>query len=80
MQKMITMNIAVLLLLLMSFTDQVPPYLISQISGKPLVEKKMVLASSGVYYDRDELKRLVTSNPAVCIVTGKYLTEKPEFL
>ena len=65
----------------LKFSDKVPPYMLSQISGKPLQKDKMVMASSGVYYDRDELKQLVASNKnPVCLITGKPLTERPEDL
>ena len=64
-----------------SFTDHVPPYMLSQISGKPISKEKMVKASSGVYYDKDELRQLVASNKnPVCVITGKILTERPEDL
>ncbi|KAK8884978.1 hypothetical protein M9Y10_044105 [Tritrichomonas musculus] len=60
-----------------TFEKHVPPYMISQISGKQI--KNPILASSGVYYDKDELKQLVTSNRNPrCIITGKLLDEKPE--
>lgn len=54
--------------------DHVPPYMISQISGR--VIKDPVMASSGVYYERAELRQLVTchKNP-ICYITGKPLTE-----
>lgn len=44
--------------------------------AKKLKEANMVLASSGIYYDRDELRRLVASSEKpVFVVTGKTLTE-----
>ncbi|KAK8883269.1 hypothetical protein M9Y10_045920 [Tritrichomonas musculus] len=59
--------------------DHAPQFLISQISGKVIKKANLIMASSGVYYDKDELKRLVESkkNP-VCVITGKILTEKFE--
>lgn len=37
------------------------------------------MSSSGVYYDKDELRQPITfSKKYVCIITGKILTEKPE--
>ena len=63
------------------FTEHVPPYMVSQISGKPLQKNKMVKASTGVYYDKDELRQLVSSNRnPICVITGKPLLEKPEDL
>ncbi|OHT16241.1 hypothetical protein TRFO_41941 [Tritrichomonas foetus] len=54
--------------------DKIPPHLRSQISGKPISDK--VLASSGVFYDREELKQLITSSRLpICVITGKPLTE-----
>lgn len=57
--------------------DQIPAYMISQVSGRPI--RDPVLASSGVYYERNELRRIVSSrrNP-VCVVTGRVLTERSE--
>lgn len=52
-----------------------PAHMISQISGVEI--RDPVLASSGVYYDRNELRRLVSSNHnPVCVVTGRRLTER----
>ena len=57
--------------------EHVPPYMVSQISGRKI--KNPILSSTGVYYDKDELKQLVTSNKNPrCIITGNLLTEKPE--
>lgn len=59
----------------------VPHYMLSQISREKLQKDKMILASSGVYYDKDELKKIISSNQnPVCAITGKILTEKPEDL
>lgn len=54
-------------------TEKIPLYFISQISGKTIKKEKMIKSSTGVYYDKDELIRLLSSskNP-VCVVTGKY--------
>ena len=54
-------------------TEKIPLYFISQISGKIIKKEKMIITSTGVYYDKDELIRLISSskNP-VCVVTGKY--------
>ena len=61
------------------FHDNIPPYMLSQISGKPLQKGKTVIASSGALYDKDELKQLVSSNRnPICVITGKPLTERPE--
>lgn len=59
--------------------DFPPPHLVSQISNQRIKNNKMILASSGVYYDRYELKRFVSlyENPR-CIITGKQLTKKIE--
>lgn len=59
--------------------DHYPLYLLSQITGKTIKNDKMIKASSGVYYDKDELRNIIASskNP-VCAITGKILTEKPE--
>ena len=61
----------------LEITDHIPPYMMSQISGKPIQKDKLIMASSGVYYDKDELKQLISSskNP-ICVITGKILTEK----
>lgn len=62
-------------------TDKIPPYMMSQISGKPIDRNSMVMASSGVYYDRNELIQLLRSNPnPICVITGKPLTDKLENL
>ena len=61
------------------FDDYIPPHMRSQISGKAITEKNKYFASSGVFYDIDEFKQLITSNKnPVCIITGKQLTERPE--
>lgn len=40
---------------------------------------QLILASTGIYYDRNELKKIVSSNEnPICIVTGEPLTERPE--
>ena len=54
------------------FNDNMP-FLTSR---KPINPENRILASSGVYYDREELRQLVKSskNP-ICIITGKPLTE-----
>ncbi|OHT12808.1 hypothetical protein TRFO_17281 [Tritrichomonas foetus] len=59
----------------------IPQYMMSQISGKFLDPKSpdTIKSSTGVYYDRNELKQLVTSNKnPICVVTGKPLTETPD--
>ena len=57
----------------------VPQHLVSQISGKVIKKDNLFMASTGIYYDKDELKRLVESNKnPVCVITGKILTEKLE--
>lgn len=49
--------------------------------AKKLKEENMVLASSGIYHDSDELRRLVASSgKPIFVVTGKTLTERPEDL
>ncbi|OHT11426.1 hypothetical protein TRFO_19161 [Tritrichomonas foetus] len=61
--------------------NYIPPYMLSQISGKVLDPNSpnTVKASSGIYYDRNELKQLVSSSKTpICVVTGKPLTERPE--
>ena len=65
----------------LDFEKHVPPYMRSQISGKEIPPENLVKASSGVYYDREELKQLIASsiNP-ICVVTGKQLTETIEEL
>ena len=56
-----------------------PPHMISQISGKPIRNDKMIKASTGVYYDRDELKQLIySSKKPICVITGKLFLEKLE--
>lgn len=61
------------------FEDHIPSHMISQISVKIIKKEQIVMASSGVYYDKDELKQLIASKKnAVCIITGKILTEKLE--
>ena len=63
----------------LNFESDAPPYLITQIEGKQFKKEKIVKASSGIYYDRDELKQLLaTSKPAFCVVTGKVLTDRIE--
>lgn len=57
--------------------DHVPFYM----KHNKIKEENMVLASSGVYYDKDELRQLLASNEKpICVFTGKVLTEKPEDL
>lgn len=58
-----------------------PQYMMSQISVEKRHTEKIVMASSGVFYYKDELRELVSSseNP-VCTITGKILTEKLEDL
>ena len=58
--------------------NDIPIYFKSPISGKPLNKDNMILASSGIWYDRDELRQLVVSSEHPrCVVTGKLLTETP---
>jgi ubiquitin-protein ligase len=54
----------------------VPPYLRSQITGKFIPIAKQYKASSGVIFDIDEFKQLITSQAdPICPITGKPLTE-----
>lgn len=58
--------------------NDIPIYFKSPISGKPLNKDNTILASSGIWYDRDELRQLVVSSEHPrCVVTGKLLTETP---
>lgn len=42
-------------------------------------KENLVMASTGVYYDKEELRQLVASNKnPICVVTGKPLKEKLE--
>lgn len=42
-------------------------------------KENLVMASTGVYYDKEELRQLVASNKnPICVVTGKLLKEKLE--
>ena len=51
--------------------------MISQISGKVIKKEYLILSSSSVYYDKNELKRLLETNKnPICAITGKVLTEK----
>lgn len=63
----------------LNFTpENIPKYMISQITMKFLKKENMIRASSGVYYDRDELRQLLMSHKdPVCVITGKPLTEDP---
>jgi ubiquitin-protein ligase len=54
----------------------VPPYLRSGVTGKFIPVEKRVVASTGVVYDRDDLRQLLTSSPnPICVITGRPLTE-----
>lgn len=60
-------------------SDPPPPYMLSQICGKKI--KHPIKASTGVFYEKDELIQLISSSPnPICVVTGKPLTEKLEDL
>lgn len=53
-----------------------PAYMKSQITGKVLDREQMVVSSSGVLYDKNELSRYISSRKSpCCIVTGKNLKE-----
>jgi ubiquitin-protein ligase len=55
---------------------KVPAYMKSQISGKFIPKDRQVLASSGVLYDRDELRKLLqSSGHPTCVITGRPLTD-----
>ena len=57
--------------------DFTPTCRISPISGKTIKKENLFLASSGVYYDKNELIQLLkTSKNPICAITGKVLTEK----
>ena len=59
------------------FSAEAPQYLTSQISGEVIDKKRLVMASTGVYYDKEELKQLFASNDdPICIITGKHLTKE----
>ena len=59
----------------------VPPQNRSPITGNPIDPANAIMASSGILYDRDELKTLLRSSPQPrCVVTGKILTEDPNLL
>ena len=60
------------------YSDEVPQYLTSQISGDVIDhQKRLVMASTGVYYDKEELKQLFASNDNLtCIISGKILTKE----
>lgn len=63
----------------LEFGENIPFFMLSQVSGKQIPLERIVIASSGVPYDRDELMKLVNSNRnPICVITGKILTEKPE--
>ena len=54
--------------------EHVPPYMMSQISGKKI--KDPVKASTGVYYDREELRALIReNNHTVPLILGPPLSE-----
>ena len=57
--------------------ENTPLFMISQVYGGTI--RDPVLASSGVFYEREELIQLVasSSNPT-CVVTGRLLTEQPD--
>ena len=57
--------------------EQTPLFMISQIYGGTI--RDPVLASSGVFYEREELLQLVSSssNP-ICVITGRPLTEQAD--
>lgn len=59
----------------------VPPQNRSPITGNPIDPENAVIASSGIMYDRDELKALLRScaQPR-CVITGKILTDNPDQL
>ncbi|KAK8896924.1 hypothetical protein M9Y10_014850 [Tritrichomonas musculus] len=55
----------------------VPAYMVSQISGR--VIKDPVRSSTGVIYEREELRQHVKANQnPICVITGRPLTEKVE--
>ena len=61
------------------YHQNIPPHLISQISGKPIPKNNLIMASSGVYYNKEDLIQLISSNKnPICVVTGKILTERIE--
>lgn len=56
--------------------NDIPAYMKSQISGKVFDREQMVISSSGVLYDKNELNRYISSRKSpCCIVTGKNLKE-----
>ena len=65
----------------LDFEKHIPPYMRSQISGREIPPERRVISSTGVIYDREELKQLISSNRnPICVVTGEPLTEKLEDL
>lgn len=58
--------------------EMIPQFMISQISGRKIHERKVVQSSTGIYYNRDDLMQIVCSNKnPTCIVTGKILIDNP---
>jgi ubiquitin-protein ligase len=54
----------------------IPPYLRSPVNGKVIPVEKRVVASTGVIYDRDTLRQLLSSSPnPICLITGRPLTD-----
>ena len=59
--------------------EYVPPQNRSPITGKPINPRNAIVASSGILYDRDELKTLLRSSTTPrCVITNKILTEDPD--
>lgn len=61
-----------------NYTENTPIYAISQITGKIINKDKTIMASTGVFYDIDELNQHVASKSPIFAITGKELFEWPE--
>jgi ubiquitin-protein ligase len=57
----------------------VPAHERSPFTGEPIPIDKKVLSSTGIFYNRDELRQYILSTPnPICAVTGQPLTETIE--